>query len=202
MPVADAASDEEARRVKALCDVLNAHDVQYVVFGSFAGRLQGVPLRTLDVDVVPEASAANLQRLCAALNSLEPRWRVDDVSAGLRIDGGKLEPRHILGSSIAIGLVTTAGMIDVLLQPEGFSGGYGDLVHSALTVDVDGTTIRVGALADLITSKNLLDREKDREHLPLLRARLAELKREGGQEVGRGGKGPDRSTDSGLDIGF
>jgi hypothetical protein len=66
------------------------------VFGSFAGRLQGAPLRTLDIDVVPEASAANLQRLCDALNSLQPRWRVDDVSAGLNIDGGRLEPRHIL----------------------------------------------------------------------------------------------------------
>ena len=49
------ADDEQTRQVKAVCDVVNAHDVQYVVFGSFAGRLQGVPLRTLDVDVVPEA---------------------------------------------------------------------------------------------------------------------------------------------------
>jgi hypothetical protein len=46
------------------------------------------------------------------LNSLSPRWRVDDVSEGLRIDGGRLEPRHILGSSIALGLVTSAGLID------------------------------------------------------------------------------------------
>jgi len=178
--------------VKALCDVLNAHNVEYVVFGSFAGRLQGVPLRTIDIDVVPEASAGNLERLCRALNSLQPRWRVDDVSEGVKIDGGKLEPRHILGSSIAIGLVTTAGRVDVLLEPKGFERGFRDLVGSAVTVDVDGTSIRVGALRDLILSKDLLNREKDREHLPLLISRERELERE--RDQGRG-------IDPGRDIG-
>ena len=120
--MADAADpdEEQRRRLKLLCEVLNEHGVAYVVFGSFAGRLQGAPLRTLDVDVVPESSDANLQRLCDALNSLAPRWRVDDVSAGLKIDGDRLEPRHIRGSSIAIGLVTRAGMVDIVTEPAGF----------------------------------------------------------------------------------
>jgi len=185
-----------------VCEVLNAHDVKYVVFGSFAGRLQGVPLRTLEVDVVPEASSANLQRLCDALNTLQPRWRVDDVSEGLKIDGRRLEPRHILGSSIAIGLVTSAGMVDVVLKPKGFEGGYTDLVGSAVTVDVDGTTIRVGALADLITSKELLDREKDREHLPLLEARQAELSQERSPRPASHRPGRDCDRGSGLDLGL
>ena len=136
--------DEQRQRLKLLCDVLNEHEVVYVVFGSFAGRLQGAPLRTLDVDVVPEASEANLQKLCDALNSLAPRWRVDDVSAGLKIDGGKLEPRHIRGSSIAIGLVTRAGMVDIVLEPAGFEQGYRDLVGSSIAVDLMGTTVRIG----------------------------------------------------------
>lgn len=97
------ASEEE--NLVRLCRALNEHRVAYVVFGSFAGRLHGAGLSTVDVDVVPERSDENLQRLCDALNSLDPRWRVDDVSQGLRIDGGRLEPRHILGASIALGLV-------------------------------------------------------------------------------------------------
>lgn len=185
---------EQLAQVKAVADVLNAHDVDYVVFGSFAGRLQGVPLRTIDVDVVPETSVDNLKRLCDALNSLRPRWRVDDVSDGLRIDGGRLEPRHILGSSIAIGLVTTEGMVDVVVAPKGFERQYDRLASAAVTIDVDGTAIRVGALADLIRSKQLLHREKDLEHLPLLEARSRELER----EQGRGRDEPGR----GLDIGF
>lgn len=194
--------DEQRRWLKLLCNVLNEHGVVFVVFGSFAGRLQGAPLRTLDVDVVPEASEANLQKLCDALNSLTPRWRVDDVSAGLKIDGDKLEPRHIRGSSVAIGLVTRAGMVDIVLEPAGFEHGYRDLVGAAITVDLVGTTVRVGALDDLILSKRLLGREKDIEHLPLLEARRAELARERAPEIDRGSKGPDRGDDRGMDIGF
>lgn len=202
--MADAADpdEEQRRRLKLLCEVLNEHGVAYVVFGSFAGRLQGAPLRTLDVDVVPESSDANLQRLCDALNSLAPRWRVDDVSAGLKIDGDRLEPRHIRGSSIAIGLVTRAGMVDIVTEPAGFEHGYRDLVGSAVVVDLDGTTVRVGTLDDLIVSKRLLAREKDIEHLPLLEARRAELAREHAAEIDRGSDGPGRGKDRGLDIGF
>lgn len=193
--------DPALRQVKALCDTLNDHGVQYVLFGSFAGLLQGVPLRTVDIDIVPEVSQTNLQRLCDALNSLQPRWRVDDVSAGLRIDGGRLEPRHILGSSIAIGLVTTAGMVDIVLEPRGFEGGYRDLARSAVGIEVEGTTMRVGTLAALITSKHLLNREKDREHLPLLRQRVAELAAELAKANEQRRDGPERGHDRGIDIG-
>lgn len=194
--------DEQRRQLKLLCEVLNEHQVAYVVFGSLAGRLQGAPLRTLDVDVVPESSDANLQRLCDALNSLAPRWRVDDVSAGLKIDGDTLEPRHIRGSSIAIGLVTRAGMVDIVMEPAGFDHGYRDLVGSAVAVDLEGTTVRVGTLDDLIVSKRLLAREKDIEHLPLLEARRAELAREHAAGIDRGSEGPERSEDRGMEIGF
>lgn len=102
--------DDDDGHLHDLCEVLNQHHVDFVIFGSYAGRLQGAPLRTVDVDVVPEMSEVNMQRLCDALNTLDPRWRVDDVSAGVRIDGRRLEPRHIRGSSIAIGLVTRLGI--------------------------------------------------------------------------------------------
>lgn len=70
---ADLALNAEEEDLRHLCQVLNLHQVEYVIFGSFAGRLQGAPLRTVDVDVVPEMSERNLQRLCDALNSLDPR---------------------------------------------------------------------------------------------------------------------------------
>jgi len=190
--------DPALPRVKLLCDALNDHGVHYVLFGSFAGLLQGVPLRTVDIDIVPETSPINLQRLCDALNSLHPPWRVDDLSAGLKIDGGQLEPRHILGSSVALGLVTNAGMVDIVLEPKGFEGGYPDLDRSAIGVEVEGTRVRVGTLAALITSKHLLSRAKDREHLPLLRHRVAELMAKAEE---RGPRGPGREPDVGIDLG-
>lgn len=176
-------TDIDEERLARLCDVLNEHHVVYIVFGSFAGRLQGADLQTVDVDLVPERSAGNLQRLCDALNSLDPRWRIDDVSEGLRIDGGRLEPRHILGSSVALGLVTSAGLVDLVLEPKGYERGYDDLAFRAVTLQLDETRIRVGDLRDLIRSKELLGREKDREHLPDLRRRQAEMELERSRDL-------------------
>ena len=116
-------------------------------------------------------------RLCDALNSLRPRWRVEDSGPGVRIDGGRLEARHILGSSVALGVVTEAGLIDIVLEPRGYERGYNDLILSAVTVPVGGSTVLVGSLSDLIRSKELLGREKDRTHLPSLLERQAEIER-------------------------
>ena len=53
-PATDLAQNADEVQLRKLCQVLNFHQVEYVIFGSFAGRLQGAPLRTVDVDVVPE----------------------------------------------------------------------------------------------------------------------------------------------------
>lgn len=50
-----------------------------------------------------------------------PRWRVESIPEGMKIDGG-LEARHFLGDSAAIGLVTRLGRVDVVLEPRGFEG--------------------------------------------------------------------------------
>lgn len=92
-----------------LCWVLTSHRVDFVLFGSMAAVLRGVPIRTDDADLVPGRGAENLQRRCDALNTLTPRWRVEGFPEGLKIDGRRLEPRHFLGDSIAIGLVTSLG---------------------------------------------------------------------------------------------
>jgi hypothetical protein len=187
-------------QLREICGALAEHDVRFVVFGSFAGRLHGADLRTLDVDVVPDADENNLQRLADALNSLEPRWRVAEEGAGMRIDG-ELEPRHFLGDSLAVGLVTRAGYVDVVLHPKGFEAGYDALAPHAVQVTIGDSQVLVGSLADLIESKQQLAREKDVVHLPELRRRATELGIDVAEmaspEVGR-----DRSRDQGYDLGI
>jgi integrase len=70
---------------RALCELLNAYGVDYLLLGSMAGRLQGADLLSLDVDVAPRRS--DLERLANALNVLRPRWRSDDFPDGFKIDG-------------------------------------------------------------------------------------------------------------------
>lgn len=181
-------------QIEAICAALNRHGVRYVVFGSFAGRLQGANLRTLDVDIVPEARRENLHRLADALNSLAPRWRVAEEGPGMKIDG-RLEPRHFEGDSLAVGFVTQAGYVDVVLHPRGFETGYEALAQNAVHMNLGGADVLVGALEDLVRSKQLLQREKDLIHLPELLGRLQELGREPGlPDIGRGQErdpGPD-----------
>lgn len=114
-------TDEQAQ---ALCEVLNAYGVAYLVLGSMAARFQGARVMTQDIDVAPAPSGTNLQRLADALNSLRPRWRVKERTEGWKIDG-RLEPRHFTGNQLAVGLVTRLGDLDVVFRIDGFERTFG-----------------------------------------------------------------------------
>jgi hypothetical protein len=73
----------------------------------------------------------------------------------MRIDG-RLEARHFVGDSIAVGLVTPIGYVDVVLQPKGFESGYPALLEHAVQITVGGREVLVGSLSDLIESKQKL----------------------------------------------
>jgi len=161
-------------QLEELCRVLNHYEVSYLVFGSHVARLNGVPLETIDVDLVPARQRENLDRLAEALNLLRPRWRVEGIPEGMKIDGG-LEARHFLGDSTAVGLVTRLGPIDIVLEPKGFEDGYLALVPRSTRVRRGDVEIRVGALGDLVRSKELLRRAKDIEHLAQLYQQHPEL---------------------------
>src|SRR5882724_5489467 len=57
--------------------VLARHNVEFIVVGMTAGILQGVPLTTLDVDVVHRRTPENVARLVAALAELRAVYRSD-----------------------------------------------------------------------------------------------------------------------------
>lgn len=90
------------------------------------------------------------------------------ISEGVKIAGGRLEPRHLQADSVAVGLVTAIGNIDIVLRPRGFEDGYPALSAHAVTMSVGGVEVHVGGLEDLIVSKRLLRRPKDLDQLPAL----------------------------------
>jgi len=55
-----------------------------------------------------------------------------------------------------------------VFSPAGFPGGYADLIGRAGEFVVDGLTIRVAALQDVISSKAAANRLKDQDALPEL----------------------------------
>jgi hypothetical protein len=95
-----------------LLGALTRHGVRFVVIGGIAAIAQGSPLPTEDVDVTPERTDENLERLASAL---------DEVDARLRVEGQTAVPfpadARLLGQAEAWTLTTRHGDLDVVFLP-------------------------------------------------------------------------------------
>lgn len=155
-----------------LLQVLNRHDVAYVIVGGVAAVAHGSTLPTEDVDVTPARDRDNLDRLAAALRELGARLRTEREPAGVDFpcDGAFLSAQ-----SQMLNLVTDLGDVDLVMVPAGFPRGYDDLVDHAMAIDLgDGVPTRMASLNDVITSKRAAGRAKDRAALPYLDALVRE----------------------------
>lgn len=144
---------------RAILEVLNKHQVEYIVVGGVAAVIHGAPITTFDLDTLVRLDQENAERLLQALSELEARYRehqtllkptLHDILAG----------GHML-------LMTRAGPLDVL----GFIGDgqrYEDLKSSSSEVGMNFGTLRVLKLEELIRQKKALGRSKDRAVADLL----------------------------------
>lgn len=139
----------------------------FVTIGGYAAILQGSPYPTTDVDITPEASAGNLDRLAAALRALDARVRHPDIPEGLPFSCDATS----LAAAVFWNLTTIHGDLDISFRPAG-TQGYPDLLKDALTIELRGREVRVAHLADVIRSKDAANRDKDRRVLPVLRQLL------------------------------
>jgi hypothetical protein len=151
-----------------ILDALTRHGVAFVVIGGYAATLHASPFITYDVDVTPERSVANLERLSEALRDLDARVRTADHAESL--------PFAHTGASLAGAMIwnltTRYGDLDVSFVPNG-TQGYDDLIRDAQTVEIHGVEVRIASLADIIRSKQAANRPKDQRVLPTLREILA-----------------------------
>lgn len=147
--------------------VLSHHGVAFVVIGGLAAYLQGSPFPTEDIDVTPEQSAENLDRLSAALFELEARVRTQGVPDGLPFSHDATS----LGAARVWNLTTRYGDLDISFEPSG-TRGFHDLEQEAVAISIRGLDVRLASLADIVRSKSAANRDKDRRVLPLLRELL------------------------------
>lgn len=156
--------------------VLTKHNVDFVVVGGVAARLQGAPILTEDLDVTPKTSPQNLASLSVALDELDAKLRTATEPDGVAFP----HDPQLLGAAQQWTLVTRLGDLDLVLQPSG-TRGYEDLRvdANALTVATKPLLkVLVASLADVIRSKQAAGRAKDLAALPMLRLTLAEIERE------------------------
>lgn len=151
-----------------LLGALVDHGVQFVLIGGMAAVAHGSPLPTRDVDVTPEASAANLDRLAEALRALDARVRHPDIPEGLPFACDATS----LAAAIFWNLTTPFGDLDISFTPAGTTG-YSSLVAGAGRIDFRGVSVLLASLADVVLSKTAANRPKDHRALPVLRELLA-----------------------------
>lgn len=109
---------------EALLCALQQAGVEFVLLGGAGIESYGERYRTKDVDVLPERSTANLERLATALNGLECRLVVEpaDRSQDVPLPAGYFTAASI--ARVAIwNLGTRHGDLDIVGTPSGFPGG-------------------------------------------------------------------------------
>lgn len=156
--------------IAALLRALLEHDVEFVVVGGVCAVLHGAPVATFDLDIVPERSEGNVERLMRALEGLQANHR-DLAGRSIPPDAARLRgPGHNL-------LMTRVGPLDVLGEI-GAHRDYHALVSRSHVVSLgEGLSARVLDLDALIESKKEAGRGKDLAALPVLERTLEESKR-------------------------
>ena len=162
----------EPLQPQELLETLARHHVEYVLIGGLAATLHGSSALTNDADICPGPSPENRERLAAALRDMDARVRTDTDPDGIPL----ATDAEFLRRMQLVNLTTRYGDFDIAFQPAG-SDGYADLAERATEVTIDGTRVRVASLADIIRSKEIANRPKDRATLPILYALQDEIAR-------------------------
>jgi hypothetical protein len=153
-----------ALRLFDILQVLGRHGVDFILVGGVAAVLEGAPVATFDLDVVPDPAPENRGRLLEALRELNARY--------LDLAGRHFVPDEAKLASMRLHqLLTDAGPLDVLTTI-GAGMTYSDLTGRTRQIEVAGHRFRCLKLDAIIESKEQADREKDRAALPILRRTL------------------------------
>jgi len=151
----------------AILQTMAGRGVDYIVVGGVAPVLQGAPVATFDLDLVHSREPENLNRLLAALDFLEARYRTPGAETARPTYSHLVSPGHQL-------LMTRWGPLD-LLGTIGEAQGYSELLDRTVTLDAgQDLSVQVLDLSTLIQLKEQLANDKDRAILPILRRTLEE----------------------------
>ena len=149
---------------------LNDAEVRYVVIGAFAGRLLGSPTLTRDLDICYARDRPNLEGLATVLRALHARLRGVDEDLPFQLDA------RALAAGDSFTFVTDAGDLDILGTPQGTTG-FDDLARTATETDLDGISVLVTSIDDLIRMKRAAGRPKDLIEVEVLGALRDEIDR-------------------------
>jgi len=143
------------------------HEIDFIVVGGVCAVLQGAPITTFDLDLVHSRESQNLDRLLAALDTMDAHYR-EPAERGIKANRSHLSsPGHQL-------LMTCFGPLD-LLGVIGSGHDYPNLLSQSVEMEISNKlNVRVLSLSALIKTKEETGGEKDCAVLPTLRRTLEE----------------------------
>jgi hypothetical protein len=145
------------RNFKDMLLALNEAGVEYLRVGAYALAAHGSPRATGDIDFWVRPAEDNAKRVWNALKAFgasTSQITVADFSAADIVYQIGLPPQRI----------------DILTSIAGVE--FSEAWESRLVVEVDGTTVPVLSLKDLLTNKTSSGREKDAVDIPVIKRLL------------------------------
>lgn len=133
--------------LRAILQGLQAHEVDYVLFGSTAMVFYGFVRNTEDVDIVVAADEANLRRVHDWLVSSDAHLKLNPN----RRFGPRERLRMFKGANATV--LTKHGQIDIVQAIEGMPD-FDQLASEAERFDAEGIQVRVMKRATLIELKS------------------------------------------------
>ena len=137
-----------------LLSTLAEADVDFVVIGGIAVVLHGHLRTTRDLDITYATDQANLDRLGRVLVSLDARLRGVAEVVPFVPDGRTLRVAELLT------LETVQGSLDLLAAPPG-APAYVELKANAEQIELDGYTIHLASIDDMVAMKRAAGRPRD-----------------------------------------
>jgi hypothetical protein len=142
--------------------LLHRHQVAFVIVGGVAGYLHGSDIVTNDLDICFARDVENTRRLAAALKEMHARLR------GFPEDPPYAVDEHALRLGETFTFETDYGLFDCLGNPAG-TAGFLALQANAETMSLDGRSVLVADIDDLIRMKEAAGRAKDLFAVEVLR---------------------------------
>lgn len=134
------------RDFKEFIELLNSHNVSYLVIGGYAVAIHGHPRYTKDIDIWVSNDEDNAKRIVAALHEF------GFASLGL-------QPNDFLTSEQVIQLGYPPARIDLLTGIDGMA--FDVAFRSHIQVEIDGVPVYVIGLEELKQTKRIAGRPQD-----------------------------------------
>ncbi len=143
-----------ATRFREILQILQSHDVEFVIIGGVAAVLHGSSQFTKDLDICYNRTAENFKKLVEALELLHPKLRNAPADLPFVFD------ERTLKNGLNFTFDTDLGDLDLLGEVGGI-GYYKEVLLRSTELTVFGLTCRVLTIDAIIESKKFAGRKKD-----------------------------------------